>query len=163
MRQKLHIRPALPRHSFFPQRCDFGFDVVASGNDRFDQRFVFVQFHSFQNRKAAFHLHHFLFHQIIELGRIALGHDFSVGSNQNGRRQSARAGSLRNAQTLMERMVKNAALSIKEEAEFSTGISEGFNGPHAPGMGGWPGHSLPWEDLAVFSLRERRFRLYPVP
>ena len=87
---------------FFPQRCDFGFDVAAGGNDRFGQRFVFVQFHSFQNRKAAFHLHHFLFHQVIELGRIALGHDFSVGSNQNGMRQSARAGSLRNAQTLID-------------------------------------------------------------
>ena len=38
----------------------------------------------------------------------------------------------------MERMMKDAALSVKEEAEYSTGVSEGFNGPHAPGMGGWP-------------------------
>ena len=36
----------------------------------------------------------------------------------------------------MERMMKDAALSVKEEAEFPTGVSEGFNGPHAPGMGG---------------------------
>ncbi|QAR50178.1 hypothetical protein SI90_06350 [Akkermansia muciniphila] len=50
----------------------------------------------------------------------------------------------------MERMMKNAALSVKEEAEFPTGVSEGFNGPHVPGMGGWPGYSLPWKDLAVF-------------